>query len=82
MRSRPQPKAKPVALGVDAARRQHVGIDHPGARQLEPAGPAGLVDPRDLDVDRGLGEREEVRLEDDLAVGAQQLAARSAAWCP
>ena len=75
MRSRPQPKAKPVyRSGSMPQRRQHVRIDHPGPRQLEPAGPPGLVDVRDLDVHRGLGEREEVRLEDDLAVGAQQLA--------
>ncbi len=63
-----------VALRVDAAGLEHVGVDHPGPRQLEPARPPGLVDVRDLHVHRRLGEREEVRLQQDLAVRSEQLA--------
>ena len=76
-RSTPMPKAKPVKLlRVDAAVLQHLGVDHAGAEDLEPAGllagaaalavlPAAPAADRAGDVDLGprLDEREVARAE-------------------
>ena len=82
IRSAPMPKAKPgVALGVDAARRQHVRVDHPAAEDLEPAlaaaEPATLAAAQaaaHVHLGRRLREREEVRAQPDAAVRAEHLA--------
>src|SRR5579884_2711612 len=66
---------------------EHVGVDHPGAQDLDPAlapaqaaplaggGHAAFaVKARDVDLDARLGEREEVRSQPDLALRPEVLA--------
>ena len=83
MRSRPIPKAKPVLGRIYAAGFKHVGIHHPAAQYLEPAG--SLADVAALAVadvaayvnlGRRLGEREERRPHADFGVGTEHLAGK------
>ena len=82
MRSTPMPKAKPLhLLGVVVDEAVHVGVDHAGAHDLQPAGvlaraAAGAAAQAAVHIhlDAGLGEREEVRAHADAAVGAEELA--------
>ena len=78
------------ALGVVAVvahELEHVRVDHPGAEDLDPGralaqraalsrrqDPAVAVEARDVDLDARLGEREEVRAQPDLALGAEDRA--------
>ena len=70
-----------VALGVVVDEVVQGGVDHAGAHDLQPAGvlarAAALAAAElavDVDLDAGLGEREEVRPDADAAVRPEELA--------
>ena len=82
-----------AVLGDEA---EHVGVDHAGAEDLDPAlalaevaalaagqrAGAAALEAGDVDLDAGLGEGEEVRPQAHLAVGAEDRPAASPAACP
>ena len=79
MRSMPRPNANPLhSLGVVADRREDRRVDHAGAAHLDPAGLLADLAPgavaevaRDVELGRGLREREEARAHAHLALAAE-----------
>ena len=74
-------EARPLLGVVALDEAEHVRVDHAGAEDLDPArvlaGAAARAvaqEAGDVELDARLGEREEVRAQQDLAVGAEQLA--------
>src|SRR5688500_15580114 len=57
-----------VFFGVDAARLEDVGVDHPAAAELDPL--AAVFEP-DVHLGRRLGEGEEAGAEPDFGVRAE-----------
>ena len=84
-----------IARGVGPV-GEHVGVDLAGAEDLHPrprpctggsaepspVKPADAVEARDVDLDAGLGEREEVRAQAHLALVRRRSRGRTPAACP
>ena len=74
---RPHPESKAgVALGIDAAETQHVGVHHSAARDFQPAALQRATHESHIDFGRRLGEREEGGTEAHLQVVAFEEAAQ------
>src|SRR5215213_6673013 len=61
-----------VLVGVDAARDEHPGVDHPAATPLDPARAVAMLGEPDVVLGRRLGEREVRRPPAGARVGAEQ----------